>query len=200
MATARAVATMAIFLLIALSASHMASSLRLGVCRASGYLPGRSGNCEKSNDPDCCEDGKMYPQYRCSPPVTASTKGVLTLNSFEKGKDGGGPSECDNAYHSDEEKVVALSTGWFSNMARCGHRIKSPRTATPCTPRWWTSATPCTAATTSTTSSRPATTTSSTPRRRSGTPWGSTRASAWWTSPGLRSESEVIVSALSVGT
>ncbi|XP_039827142.1 putative ripening-related protein 5 [Panicum virgatum] len=124
MATARAVATMAIFLLIALSASHMASSLRLGVCRASGYLPGRSGNCEKSNDPDCCEDGKMYPQYRCSPPVTASTKAVLTLNSFEKGKDGGGPSECDNAYHSDEEKVVALSTGWFNNMARCGHRIK----------------------------------------------------------------------------
>ena len=115
---------MAMFLLVALSASHTASSLRLGVCRASGYLPGRSGNCEKSNDPDCCEDGKMYPQYRCSPPVTASTKAVLTLNSFEKGKDGGGPSECDNAYHSDEEKVVALSTGWFSNMARCGHRIK----------------------------------------------------------------------------
>ena len=56
--------------------------------------------------------------------MLASTKAVLTLNSFEKGKDGGGPSECDNAYHSDEEKVVALSTGWFSNMARCGHRIK----------------------------------------------------------------------------
>ncbi|CAN6317002.1 unnamed protein product [Urochloa humidicola] len=117
MATARAAASMAMFLVVALSASHMASSLRpgaggLGVCRASGYLPGRSGNCEKSNDPDCCEDGKEYPQYRCSPPVTASTKAVLTLNSFEKGKDGGGPSECDNAYHSDEEKVVALSTGW----------------------------------------------------------------------------------------
>ncbi|WVZ48910.1 LOW QUALITY PROTEIN: hypothetical protein U9M48_000304, partial [Paspalum notatum var. saurae] len=70
MATARAVATMAIFLLIALSSSHMASSLRLGVCRSSRQrLPPRSGNCEKSNDPDCCEDGKMY--YRCSPPVTA---------------------------------------------------------------------------------------------------------------------------------
>jgi hypothetical protein len=121
MATARALATMAIFI-------HVASSLRPGAgldtCRASGYLPGRSGNCEKSNDPDCCEDGKQYPQYRCSPPVTSSTKAVLTLNSFEKGKDGGGPSECDNAFHSDEEKVVALSTGWFSNMARCGHRIK----------------------------------------------------------------------------
>jgi hypothetical protein len=128
MATARALATMAIFILIALSTSHVASSLRpgagLNTCRASGYLPGRSGNCKKSNDPDCCEDGKQYPQYRCSPPVTASTKAVLTLNSFEKGKDGGGPSEYDNAYRSNEEKVVALSTGWFSNMARCRHRIK----------------------------------------------------------------------------
>ncbi|KAI4978617.1 hypothetical protein ZWY2020_015370 [Hordeum vulgare] len=126
MASARALATASIFLLVVLSTSHIASSLRpgLGVCRASGYLPGKSGNCEKSNDPDCCEDGKRYPQYHCSPPVTATTKAVLTLNSFEKGKDGGGPSECDNAYHSDEEMVVALSTGWFKNMARCGHRIR----------------------------------------------------------------------------
>jgi len=43
---------------------------------------------------------------------------------LREGQDGGGPSECDSAYHSDGEKVVALSTGWFSNMARCGHRIK----------------------------------------------------------------------------
>uniref|UniRef100_A0A8I6Y0Z2 Uncharacterized protein n=1 Tax=Hordeum vulgare subsp. vulgare TaxID=112509 RepID=A0A8I6Y0Z2_HORVV len=102
MATARALGTMAIFLLVALSTSHIASSLRpgLGVCHASGYLPGKSGN------------------------FTATTKAVLTLNSFEKGKDGGGPSECDNAYHSDQEMVVALSTGWFKHMARCGHRIK----------------------------------------------------------------------------
>ncbi|KAM0876609.1 hypothetical protein ACQ4PT_036062 [Festuca glaucescens] len=101
MATIRALATMAVFLLVTLSMSHIASSLRpsLGVCRASGYLPGKSGHCEKSNDPDCCED-------------------------FEKGKDGGGPSECDKSYHSDKELVVALSTGWFKNMARCGHRIK----------------------------------------------------------------------------
>uniref|UniRef100_A0A0D3HF08 Ripening-related protein 5 n=1 Tax=Oryza barthii TaxID=65489 RepID=A0A0D3HF08_9ORYZ len=110
-----------IFLLAALSTTHLASSLRPGAggaCRPSGYLPGKSGNCEKSNDPDCCEDGKAYPQYRCSPPVTAATGAVLTLNSFEKGKDGGGPSECDNAYHSDGELVVALSTGWFAGMAR----------------------------------------------------------------------------------
>ncbi|XP_047042690.1 uncharacterized protein LOC124646641 [Lolium rigidum] len=126
MATSSAAVTMAIFLLVTLSASYITSALRpsLGACQASGYLPGKAGHCERSNDPDCCEDGKRYPQYHCSPPVTSSTKAVLTLNSFEKGKDGGGPSECDNAYHSDEEMVVALSTGWFKNMARCGHRIK----------------------------------------------------------------------------
>jgi hypothetical protein len=118
----------ATFLLVVLSTSHVASTLCpgevLGVCRARGYLPGKSGNCDPINQSDCCEDDKQYLQYRCSPPVTASTKAVLTLNSFEKGKDGGGPSEYDNAYHSNEEKVVALSTGWFSNMARCRHRIK----------------------------------------------------------------------------
>ncbi|TVT97910.1 hypothetical protein EJB05_56836, partial [Eragrostis curvula] len=119
----------ATFLLVMLSTSHVASSLRhhghaLGVCRASGYLPGKSGNCDPINGSDCCKDGKKYPQYRCSPPVTSSTKATLTLNSFAKGQDGGGPSECDNEFHSDQEKVVALSTGWFSNMARCGHRIK----------------------------------------------------------------------------
>uniref|UniRef100_A0A0D9X2U8 Uncharacterized protein n=1 Tax=Leersia perrieri TaxID=77586 RepID=A0A0D9X2U8_9ORYZ len=117
---ARAAAAMSIFLLIALSTTHLASSLRLGAvldtCRASGYLPGKSGNCEKSNDPDCCEDGKSYPQYRCSPPVTSATSAVLTLNSFEKGKDGGGPSECDNAYHSDSEMIAGVS--------RCGHRVR----------------------------------------------------------------------------
>ncbi|CAL5022321.1 unnamed protein product [Urochloa decumbens] len=126
MAAASALGAMAIVILVALSTSPVVSSLRpgLGVCRPSGYLPGRSGNCVKNNDPDCCVDGKSYPQYSCSPPVTSSTPATLTLNSFEKGEDGGGPSECDNAYHSDEEMVVALSTGWFSDMARCGHRIK----------------------------------------------------------------------------
>jgi hypothetical protein len=99
MAGASTAATVAIFFLVILTASHIASSLRpsLGVCHASGYLSGKTGNCERSNDPDCCEDGKRYPQYHCWPPVTASTKAVLTLNSFEKGKDGGGPSECDKA-------------------------------------------------------------------------------------------------------
>ncbi|XVF78792.1 hypothetical protein PTKIN_Ptkin14bG0165500 [Pterospermum kingtungense] len=38
-------------------------------------------------------------------------KGNIKLNSFEAGGDGGGPSEWDNQYHSDDEPVVALSTG-----------------------------------------------------------------------------------------
>uniref|UniRef100_A0ACD5U5X5 Uncharacterized protein n=1 Tax=Avena sativa TaxID=4498 RepID=A0ACD5U5X5_AVESA len=172
MATIRSLATMVVFLLVALSTSHIASSLSigLGVCRASGYLPGKAGHCEKSNDPDCCEDVKRYPQYQCSPPVTATTKAVLTLNSFEKGRDGGGPSECDNSYHNDKELVVALSTGWFENMARCGHRSRSLPTASPCMLRWWTSVTMCMAVTTSTTTSRHAPKTLSTPHQRCGTP------------------------------
>ena len=31
----------------------------------------------------------------------------------------GGPSECDNNDHSDQEMVVALSTGWYSHGSRC---------------------------------------------------------------------------------
>ncbi|KAA8520616.1 hypothetical protein F0562_014872 [Nyssa sinensis] len=55
----------------------------------------------------------------CSPKVTGHTKAVLTINSFEEGGDGGGPSECDNKYHSDDTPVVSLSTGWFNKKKRC---------------------------------------------------------------------------------
>lgn len=102
-----------------------AASVRIaGSCRASGYLPGKSGDCNRENYSDCCEDGKKYPQYRCSPPVTAETPATMTLNSFAKGGDGGGPSECDNKYHPDDEMVVALSTGWFDGMSRCLNNIR----------------------------------------------------------------------------
>nr|CAD1840443.1 unnamed protein product [Ananas comosus var. bracteatus] len=56
---------------------------------------------------------------RMSPSVTAETPTTMTLNSFAKGGDGGGPSDCDNKYHPDDEIVVALSTGWFDGMSRC---------------------------------------------------------------------------------
>ncbi|KAJ4952402.1 hypothetical protein NE237_029234 [Protea cynaroides] len=95
-------------------------------CKPSGKLRGKKpppGQCNTENDSDCCKEGKLYTTYQCSPTVSGHTKAVLTLNSFEKGGDGGGPSECDNRYHSDDTPVVALSTGWFKKKRRCFNNI-----------------------------------------------------------------------------
>ncbi|KAI5428724.1 hypothetical protein KIW84_033641 [Lathyrus oleraceus] len=91
-------------------------------CRPSGRIRGKKappGQCNQENDSDCCVRGKMYTTYQCSPSVSTYTKAYLTLNSFQKGGDGGGPSECDKQYHSDDTPVVALSTGWFNHESRC---------------------------------------------------------------------------------
>ncbi|XP_050914408.1 kiwellin-1-like [Lathyrus oleraceus] len=91
-------------------------------CRPSGRIEGKNapaGQCNQENDSDCCVQGKMYTTYQCSPSVSTYTKAYLTLNSFQKGGDGGGPSECDKQYHSDDTPVVALSTGWFNHESRC---------------------------------------------------------------------------------
>ena len=93
-------------------------------CRPSGELKGTNpppGQCNTENDSECCVKGQLYKTYTCSPQVSSRTKAKLTLNSFEEGGDGGGASECDNQYHSDDTPVVAVSTGWFkfNNMQRC---------------------------------------------------------------------------------
>ncbi|KAI8023933.1 putative ripening-related protein 2 [Camellia lanceoleosa] len=96
------------------------------VCKPSGNIRGRKpppGQCNTQNDSDCCVQGKLYPIYRCSPSVSGQTKAVLTLNSFQDGGDGGGPSECDNKYHPDDTPVVALSTGWYNRGSRCHNYI-----------------------------------------------------------------------------
>ncbi|CAI0452919.1 unnamed protein product [Linum tenue] len=62
--------------------------------------------------------------YSCSPPISAHTKAILTYNNFEKGGDGGDPSECDGKFHSDHDLVVALSTGWYEGGSRCGKMIR----------------------------------------------------------------------------
>ncbi|PKI11374.1 hypothetical protein CRG98_049542, partial [Punica granatum] len=62
-------------------------------CRPSGQIRGKKpppGQCNTGNDSDCCKEGKMYPVYKCSPTVSGNTEATLTINSFEKGKDGGG--------------------------------------------------------------------------------------------------------------
>ncbi|TKY65469.1 putative ripening-related protein 2 [Spatholobus suberectus] len=97
-------------------------------CHPSGSIVVKKappGQCNQDNDSDCCTEGKMYTPYECSPLVSSHTKAYLTFNSFEKGGDGGSPSECDNQYHSDDTTVVALSTGWFNfnNKSRCLHNI-----------------------------------------------------------------------------
>ncbi|TKY65471.1 Ripening-related protein 3 [Spatholobus suberectus] len=61
--------------------------------RPSGRIRGKKappGQCNQENNSDCCIEGKMYTTYECSPPVSSHTKAYLTLNSFEKGGDGGG--------------------------------------------------------------------------------------------------------------
>ncbi|KAF4363324.1 hypothetical protein G4B88_002071 [Cannabis sativa] len=83
---------------------------------------GGSGTCKSSGTLTC--GAKSYPKYKCSPPVTSSTSAKLTNNDFSEGGDGGGPSECDERYHSNDERVVALSTGWYNGGSRCGKMIK----------------------------------------------------------------------------
>ncbi|KAF6175185.1 hypothetical protein GIB67_022866 [Kingdonia uniflora] len=96
-------------------------------CKMSGTVRGRKpppNKCNKKNYSDCCVEGKMYPVYKCSPPLSSHTKAWLTLNGFEKSEDGGSPSECDNKYHDDNTSVVALSTGWFNHQSRCLKHIR----------------------------------------------------------------------------
>ncbi|XP_050227961.1 kiwellin-1-like [Mercurialis annua] len=95
-------------------------------CKPSGFLKGKKppkNECNHGNDSDCCESGKLYAIYKCSPRVTKTTKATLTINSFQEGGDGGGASACDGKFHNDDTPVVALSTGWFNRKKRCHRHI-----------------------------------------------------------------------------
>ncbi|KAJ1381295.1 RlpA-like domain superfamily [Sesbania bispinosa] len=101
-------------------------SVLANTCRPSGMLRGKRpprGQCNQENDSECCKPGKFYPTFKCSPHVSHRTKAILTLNSFEEGGDGGGPSECDGKFHLDHTPIVALSTGWFNHRKRCLNNI-----------------------------------------------------------------------------
>ncbi|XBH70356.1 putative ripening-related protein 2 [Aegilops tauschii subsp. strangulata] len=107
-------------LLPALAASHLLLAAAGAGCGPSGTLrPTQSHPCQ-----DCCKPRQAYPTYSCSPPVSSSTRAVMTLNDFGEGGDGGDPSECDGAFHRSLERVVALSTGWYSGGSRCGKSIR----------------------------------------------------------------------------
>lgn len=107
------------FLVLSVTVSPIAEAQS---CKPSGKIRGIKpppGQCNTENDSDCCKKGKLYTTYNCSPQVVSQTKATLTINSFQKGGDGGGPSECDNQYHDDDTPVVALSTGWYNGGSRC---------------------------------------------------------------------------------
>jgi hypothetical protein len=58
------------------------------------------------------------------------TPAMITVNSFEKGGDGGDPSECDGHYHSNKDLITALSTGWYATGKRCFKPIRISSTQT----------------------------------------------------------------------
>ncbi|XP_062200389.1 putative ripening-related protein 6 [Phragmites australis] len=90
----------------------------------------------RHHEPDPCRDtvppGLMRhkDRRRCSSSPDASAHGgtgtpaVMTVNGFERGQEGGGPSECDGHFHSDREMVVALSTRWYAHGRRCHKTIR----------------------------------------------------------------------------
>ena len=93
------------------------------ICSGTPSVPSPpSGGCQQSGTLVC--KGISYPKYSCSPPVTTATSAMLTNNDFSAGGDGGGPSECDNKYHSNSESIVALSTGWYNGGSRCSKLIR----------------------------------------------------------------------------
>lgn len=62
----------------------------------------------------------------CSPPVSAHTPAVMTVNGFQRGESGGGKAACDGQFHDDSERVVALSSGWLrlDGTRRCNRMIR----------------------------------------------------------------------------
>ncbi|KAL4014699.1 hypothetical protein IC575_026913 [Cucumis melo] len=92
------------------------------ICSGGGGGGGPSPRCQSIGNLNC--KGKSFPQFKCSPPVTSSTRAVLTNNDFSKGGSGGDPSECDGKFHSNSDPIVALSTGWYNGGSRCGKMIK----------------------------------------------------------------------------
>ncbi|KAF8722516.1 hypothetical protein HU200_022343 [Digitaria exilis] len=63
---------------------------------------------------------------RHSPAVSAHTAAVMTVNGFERGGSGGGKSACDGHFHSNGERIVALSSGWLrlDGTRRCNRMIR----------------------------------------------------------------------------
>lgn len=104
-----------LFLLLSLLIMTLHLAVEAKPCKPSGKVKIKGKG--PSNCLGCCDEGKYYNTYTCSPKVSAHTKAVLTITGFEE--EGEGPSPCDGKFHLDDTPVVALSTGWFDKQERC---------------------------------------------------------------------------------
>ncbi|KAL6883324.1 hypothetical protein ACP4OV_010738 [Aristida adscensionis] len=67
-----------------------------------------------------CADARRHRD----PSPGGGTRAVMTVNGFQRGEEGGGPSECDGHFHSDGEMIAALSTPWYAHGRRCHKKIR----------------------------------------------------------------------------
>jgi hypothetical protein len=115
MANARLVAVLVAILVILLEVSTCAMARHHGKpypCSSSEDDGSMAGTLHKHKKRGHCR------------PSRGGTPAVMTMNGFQKGESGGGPSACDGRYHSDKELIVALSTRWYAGGRRCHKPIR----------------------------------------------------------------------------
>ena len=55
---------------------------------------------------------------------SGGTFAVMTVNGFQKAEDSGGATACDGRFHSNDDLIVALSSGWYAGGKRCHKKIR----------------------------------------------------------------------------
>lgn len=108
--------TFSLFLLLSLLTMAFPHEVEAKACKPNGKVRGKAPpHCS-----DCCEKGKYYDTYACSPKVSSQTKAVMTFSTFDDDKP---PSTCEGKFYPDDTLVVKLSTGWFDKKKRCSKNV-----------------------------------------------------------------------------
>jgi hypothetical protein len=89
MANARLVAVLVAILVILLEVSTCAMARHHG----------KPDPCSSEDDSSLA--GTLHKSRRHCRPSRGGTPAIMTMNGFQKGESGGGPSACDGRYHSD---------------------------------------------------------------------------------------------------
>ena len=105
-------------LLVILLFAQYCSQIEAKKCQSSGKVVGKKLPPEENDWDLFSRQIKSYSTYKCSPPVIYShTKAFLTFNVFEESGDY--PPYCDEKFHPNDARAIALSTGWYDNAGRC---------------------------------------------------------------------------------